>query len=258
MSAAAAGTIEAPSKLLLLLEGRALPELGAFYCSLPLLSMTARGDGHPVLVLPGLMAGDATTRPLRSFLNSRGYKAHGWNQGRNLGLRPGVEEAMIERIRELRERYGRKVSLVGWSLGGLYARQLAKLLPDDVRLVITLGSPFAGPPKSTNAWRVYEMASGQRAEKAEFRHHAGPMHEPPPVPTTAIYSKTDGVCAWQSCMEKDGPQTESIEVHGSHMGLGHLPAAVYAIADRLAQPEGEWTKFSAGWMSCLYPNPKYS
>ena len=141
----------------MLMEGRALSELSAFWLIRPWLSVSARGDGHPVLVLPGLLADDASTRALRGFLNSHGYKAHGWKQGRNCGLRGTLEGDMLARIDELFERHGgRKISLVGWSLGGLYARQLAKLAPDKVRCVISLGSPFAGSPKSTNAWRVYE------------------------------------------------------------------------------------------------------
>ena len=193
-------------------------------------------------MLPGLVASDVSTRPLRSFLRHRGYKVSGWRQGRNLGLQPGVQEAMIDLVQELSDTHGRKVSLVGWSLGGLYARQLAKMMPDRVRSVITLGSPFAGHPKSTNAWRVYEFASGRRADEEDPRF-GGSLSEPPPVPTTAIFSRTDGICAWQGCMEKPSAISESIEVESSHCGMGHHPAVVYAVADRLAQPEGAWAPF---------------
>src|ERR1700742_4101873 len=161
---ATAQTLRPPSRTLMFLEGRAIHEFGAFLGALPMLSLTPRGDGHPVLVLPGLVASDMSTKPLRAFLNNRGYDAHGWGQGRNLGLRHGVRETMVDLVEELNDTHGRKVSLVGWSLGGLYARQLAKMMPDRVRSVITLGSPFASGPKSTNAWRVYELASGRRAE----------------------------------------------------------------------------------------------
>ena len=126
---ATAQTIDPPSKTLLLLEARALHELAAFAGALPLLSLAPRGDGHSVLVFPGLIASDISTRPLRAYLNSRGYDAHGWGQGRNFGPRAGVERRMLDHIRELRQRSGRKVSLIGWSLGGVYARQLAKLRP---------------------------------------------------------------------------------------------------------------------------------
>src|SRR5947199_3479506 len=193
---AAAHRLQPPSKILMFLETRAIHEFGAFLGALPLLSLAPRGDGHPVLVLPGLVASDTSTRPLRSFLKGRGYAVSGWRQGRNLGLRDGVQHAMQDLVRELSETHGRKISLIGWSLGGLYARQLAKMMPGRVRTVITLGSPFAAGPKATNAWRVYEMASGRRADEEDGRF-GGALAGTPPVPTTAIFSRTDGICAWQ-------------------------------------------------------------
>jgi triacylglycerol esterase/lipase EstA (alpha/beta hydrolase family) len=244
-----------PSNMLALLEGRAFSELGAFWLMRPWLSTTPRGDGHPVLVLPGLLADDVSTKPLRDFLKSHGYRAHGWKLGRNRGLRGTVESDMSSRLDELFARYGgRKVSLVGWSLGGLYARQLAKLAPEKVRCVITLGSPFAGSPKSTNAWQAYEWASGSRIDAPSLLS-AG-LADAPPVPTTSIFSRTDGVCAWQSCLNVEGPLAENIEVNGSHCGLGYHPAAVYAVADRLVQPEGAWKKFdrTTGWRPLTFPS----
>jgi hypothetical protein len=250
-----ATTLRPPSKALMLLEGRALHEFGAFLGALPLLSLTPRGDGHPVLVLPGLVASDLSTRPLRSFLNNRGYVTSGWRQGRNYGLRDGVQHAMTDLVREFSDDHGRKVSLIGWSLGGLYARQLAKMMPERVRSVITLGSPFASHPKATNAWRIYELASGRPADQDDPRF-GGALADPPPVPTTAIFSRTDGICAWQGCMEKPSSQSESIEVESSHCGMAHHPAVVYAVADRLAQPEGQWMPFDrSGWRSLIYPDP---
>jgi pimeloyl-ACP methyl ester carboxylesterase len=248
--------LRAPSKALMFLEGRALHEFGAFLGALPLLSLAPKGDGHPVLVLPGLVASDASTKPLRAFLKNRGYAVSGWRQGRNLGLRAGVQDSMVDLLTEMNDTHGRKVSLVGWSLGGLYARQLAKMMPDRVRSVITLGSPFAASPKATNAWRVYEIASGQRADDAHAPDFGGALADTPPVPTTAIFSRTDGICAWQGCMEKTSTMSESIEVESSHCGMGHHPAVVYAVAERLAQPEGEWAPFDrSGWRSMVYPNP---
>jgi len=257
MATAQAESLRPPSRLLFALEFRALPELGGFLASLPLLTaLTPRGDGHPVLVLPGLVTSDRSTIALRNFLRSRGYDAHGWELGRNYGPLPGIERGMIEKVEQLCERHGRKVSLVGWSLGGIYARQLAKMLPDKVRLVITLGSPFAGDPRATNAWKLYEMTSGHKVDDRE-RHMGGKISDPPPVPTTAIYSRTDGICHWRSCLEQEAPFAENIEVEGSHCGLGHHPAAVYAIADRLAQPEGRWKKFERGGAKAMFfPDPK--
>jgi len=248
--------IKPPSKALMLMEMRALPELFGFSLSWPTLAATCpRGDGQPVLVLPGLITSDRSTRPLRSLLSTLGYATYGWEMGRNYGPLPGVEDGLLARLDELYEKHGRKVSIVGWSLGGIYARQLAKMQPEKVRQVVTLGSPFNGDPRATNAWRVYQIASGQSVDDND-RHMGGAISKTPPVPTTAIYSKTDGICAWRTCIENEGPETENIEVTGSHCGLGHHPAAVYAIADRLAQPEGEWSPFDrSGLKGFLFPKP---
>ncbi|MGH8528577.1 MAG: esterase/lipase family protein [Nevskiales bacterium] len=249
----AAEIIRAPSLALLLLEGRALWELGAYYAAGPILRRAPRGDGHPVLVMPGLAATEVSTRPLRAFLRHRGYRAHDWKQGRNIGDL-GLLEPLQERLHALRKQKGCKVSLIGWSLGGIYARELAKQSPDDVRLVITLGSPFVGDGNS-NARRVYEFLSGRRSESADDRAIRIRLRQPPPVPTTSIFTRSDGIVAWQSCIEQDTPLTENIEVSGSHSGLGHNPLALYAVADRLAQPEGQWTPFARnGFKKLLYPD----
>jgi pimeloyl-ACP methyl ester carboxylesterase len=243
-----------PSRHLLLLELRAIWELGAFFSMAPLLRMAPRGDGHPVLVLPGLAASDISTRPLRAFLKDRGYAAHGWKLGPNHGPRPGAEARMQQRLAELFERHGRKVSLIGWSLGGVFAREMARRAPAQVRGVITLGSPFASEPKASNAWRLYESLSGRDVGDWPERER---MRTPPPVPSSAIYSRSDGIVAWQGCLEREGAQSENIEVEGSHCGLGHNPAVLYAIADRLAQAEGRWRPFDrSGVRGFVYPDPR--
>jgi hypothetical protein len=119
--------------------------------------------------------------------------------------------------------------------------------------VISLGSPFAGAPKASNAWKLYERLSGQPAGGGESRRR---MRAPPPVPATAIFTRSDGIVAWQGCLEQPGPQSENIEVEGSHCGLGHNPLALHAIADRLAQPEGRWQPFERrGARAFLYRDP---
>jgi pimeloyl-ACP methyl ester carboxylesterase len=242
-----------PSRLLQLLEGRALLELGATVSMWPWLALAPRGDGHPVLVLPGLVASDLSTRVLRRYLRERGYRVHGWGQGRNLGLRDGVETKLFERLDALHARYGQKVSLVGWSLGGLYARVLAKHRPEAVRDVITLGSPFAGSPRSTNAWRVYEWASGQKSDDPMAHER---LRGKLKVPATSIYSRTDGIVAWPSSIDETSATSENIEVIASHLGLGVHPAVLFAVADRLAQAEGAWKPFDrAGWRALVYPAP---
>ncbi|RZL90865.1 MAG: alpha/beta hydrolase [Variovorax sp.] len=246
--------IEAPSRLLQLAELRAGWELGATLSLWPLLKLAPRGDGHPVVVLPGLVASDMSTELLRRYLRGRGYDTHGWGLGRNLGPRKGVEAGMFELLETLHAKDGRKVSLIGWSLGGAYARLLAAKRPELVRGVITLGSPFAGTPRSTNAWRVYEGVSGQSANDAARMKYVRPT---PPVPTTSIYSRTDGIVAWRGSVGKEGPSSENIEVFASHLGLGANASVLYAVADRLAQPEGGWKPFNRRGLGALvYPDPK--
>ena len=245
-----------PSRALQLLELRAFGEFGSTLALLPLLRRAPRGDGHPVLVLPGLLAGDASTRPLRTFLADHGYDVHGWGLGRNLGFKPGLEDRMKACLQGLHRKSGRRVSLVGWSLGGVFAREMARRAPEQVRGVITLGSPFAGVPRASNAWRLYEQASQRKVEDWPARER---MKTPPPVPATAIFSRSDGIVAWQGCLEREGPGAENIEIEGSHCGLGHNPAALYAIADRLAQPEGQWKPFDrSGLRGLVYPDPRRS
>ncbi|MES2148376.1 MAG: alpha/beta hydrolase [Pseudomonadota bacterium] len=219
---------------------RAPWELGIALASLPFMRGEQAGDGHPVLVFPGLATGDITTVLLRRFLNDQGYSAYAWEQGLNFGPRPGVLEACVDKVRQLRAEHGCRVSLVGWSLGGVYAREIAKMLPDDVRLVISLGSPFTGSPKATNAWRVYQLVSGEsEIDAARF----AALRQTPPVPTTSIFSRSDGVVAWQCSVEQETASSENIEIHASHVGMGMNPTALHAIADRLAQPEGRWRRF---------------
>ena len=242
-----------PSRLLQWLELRAIGELYTSIALMPLLQRAPRGDSHAVLVLPGLIASDVSTQLLRAYLKGRGYDARGWGLGRNMGLKEGLRETMLDCVRELHAETGRKVSLVGWSLGGVYARDLAAELPDAVRSCIMLGSPIHGHPRSTNAWRIYELASGQSIDDPDL-HRLDPAV--PPVPTTSIFSRSDGVVAWQCSVEAKTPRSESIEVDGSHCGLGAHPAVLYAVADRLAQPEDGWQPFDrSGLRALVYPDP---
>jgi pimeloyl-ACP methyl ester carboxylesterase len=236
--------ISAPGPLLLLLEGRAPWEWAATLAAAPLLRRLPAGDGHPVIVYPGLGANDLSTAPLRRFLRSQGYHPHAWKQGFNFGPRHGVLPQLRAQLEQVFEQHGgRAVSLVGWSLGGIYARELAKELPGLVRCVVTLGTPFTGHPKATNAWRFYEFVSGHvphedAAQMAQIR-------QAPPVPTTSVYSRTDGVVAWRCSVDHPGPITENIGLHASHVGMGMNPLALYVVADRLAQPPGQWAPFQA-------------
>jgi dienelactone hydrolase len=230
-----------PGLWLMMLEARAPWEAMALAAVSPWLSRMPSGDGHAVLVFPGLGANDMSTLALRRFLKQHSYQAHGWEQGFNLGPREGVLEGCRERIEALHRTHKGKISLVGWSLGGIYAREMAKEMPDRVRCVITLGTPFTGHPKATNAWRFYKLVSGQHPHDEAL---LAEVRKPPPVPTTSIYSKTDGVVAWQcSINPARHAHTENIEVHASHIGMGMNPMAMYAIADRLRQDPAHWKRF---------------
>ena len=246
-------SLRPPGPLLFALEARAPWELGATLASWPFLRQGTVGDGHVVIVFPGFAASDITTLPLRTFLIDRGYDTYGWDLRFNLGPRKGVIEKILQRVDRLHRASGRKVSLVGWSLGGVFAREIAKMIPEHVRCVITLGSPFTGSPKANNVWRLYELMSGHRLD-ADV--HVGRVRETPPVPTTSIFTRSDGVVAWQCCLQQPGERAESIEVQASHLGIGMNAAAWYAIADRLAQREGHWKPFHReGWRQWLYRDP---
>lgn len=238
-----ADELQAPNAWLMLLEGRAPLESLALLASLPWLHKLPQGDGHPVLVFPGLSANDLSTAPLRALLDRLGYSAQPWGQGLNLGPRAGVLERCRQDLTQLQRRHHRKVSLLGWSLGGLYARELAKECPELVRSVITLGTPFTGHPKATNVWRLFEWVSGHRTDDPALQARLHRLREAPPVPTTSIYSRSDGVVSWRCSVNEPGPLTENIEVPASHLGLGLNPIALYALADWLAQPEGDWQPF---------------
>ncbi len=239
----ASRVVTAPDLLLRLGESRAVAELGAFMAASPLLRLAGRGDRHPVLVLPGFVATDASTAPLRATLRAQGYWVHGWGLGRNLGPTDRVLAGLRDRLLDLHDRHGRRVSLVGWSLGGIYARHLARAHPHAVRQVITLGSPFRmadGDRSAASA--LFDQMSPTFAR--EWRDLAGHRAAAPlPVPSTAIYTRSDGVVRWHTCIDEVGPTRENIEVRGSHSGLGFNPAVVVAVSDRLARAEGRWRPF---------------
>jgi len=243
------GRLRPPALGLLLAEARGLLEFNASVLLSPLLMRAPRGDGHPVLALPGFLASDLSMAPMRRYLKELGYEPHAWNMGRNLGGIAAKRGTLRDLVRRIHESTGRKVSLVGWSLGGVYARELAKELPDSVRCVITLGSPFAGPPQATNAWWLFERVSGHPEPDAAMQ---AALRESPPVPTTSIYSRTDGIVAWQCSLNPPGPLAENIELHASHIGLGLNPLAMFAIADRLAQDPARWKPFDTSGLRGLF------
>jgi pimeloyl-ACP methyl ester carboxylesterase len=240
----------------MLAEARSLLEFNSSLLLSPLLMCAPKGDGHPVLALPGFLASDLSMAPMRRYLKELGYDTYAWKIGRNLGGVASLRGALRDRLTEIHETTGRKVSIVGWSLGGVYARDLALQLPQMVRAVITLGSPFASDVRATNATRLYEALSGEAVDAdPELRAAiAGDL----PVPATSIYSRTDGIVNWRTCLLRPSDTAENIEVHlASHVGLGVNPGALWAVADRLAQAEGEFRQFGrSGPFAIAYAPPE--
>lgn len=239
---------EPPHRLWTLMEGRAMLELGLLYAARPLMAALPKGDGHAVMVLPGFMASNSSTVPMRNVLKRIGYDAHGWDSGRNIKVDNALIRRLESQLARLNDASGRKVSLVGWSLGGVLARELAKLHPEKVRLVISLGSPISDDRGHTNAARLFEMLNGKEPEPMKGGRFRG-LDEAPPVPTTSIFTKTDGIVHWRGSVQHPHKAaaeqpTENIQVHASHCGLGVNPSVMVAIADRLAQAEGAWRPFA--------------
>jgi hypothetical protein len=247
-----------PHPLLTLTEAQRLMVEASSYIPLRRwLQRLPKGDGHPVWVLPGFTASDVSTVALRRFLKRQGYRPLPWEFGRNMGPRGDLEHRMRERLHAISDHHEEPVTLIGQSLGGVYARELARETPAAVRQVITLGSPFASvQARGTNPAiaRLFELATGKRSTPLQTESFFRRMAEPTGVPTTAVYSRFDGVVHWRTCIEKDDPSTDNIEVHGSHCGMAINPQVLYVIGDRLAQPQGSWRKFErTGMRRIIYP-----
>ena len=224
-----------------------------------LVASARRGDGHPVMVLPGFMAGDESTFLLRRFLTRIGYVSLPWLQGRNIGA-PTLLEGAMRRFYRAHHAYGEKISLVGQSLGGVFAREIAREFPDAVRQVITLGSPFGvNDEAETNAIvaKLFENMSGLSVEEMRARMEQIDPREGLEVPSTAIYSKTDGVVSWQACVEETSAIAENVEVTGSHSGMAMNPDVLHVLADRLSQDVANWQPFdrATGVRGLIYPQP---
>jgi hypothetical protein len=224
-------------RLLLTEPARSLADLAFLPLAASWLSFAPRGDGHGVLVLPGLLASDASTLVLRRFLRLLGYEVRGWDLGRNLGPTDEVLDEMPGRLAELARLTARPVSVIGWSLGGIYARELARQRPAQVRRVITLGSPFALiDGRMSHADRAYQRRSGLHANgRVPTREQ---VSRPITVPSTAVYSRRDGIVSWRACIEPGTDLHQNVEVRCAHLGFGVDPATLWLIADRLALQAG--------------------
>lgn len=200
---------------------------------LPALRNAPRGDGRPVMLLPGYMTGELSMVPLQGFLRALGYKAIHWGLGINRGDVDDLVQACGKRVETISRQTGAPITLIGWSLGGVVARETARLFPAAVREVITMGTPVIGGPKYTVVGAAFARSKGldldDFEEEVHRRNRLGLRQ-----PVTVIYSKTDGIVGWQSSVDTYNAQARNIEVKSTHFGLGVNPKVWRIIADTLA------------------------
>ena len=232
-------------------ELTAIPEFGAFMLFAPWLTTAPRGTGRRVLVLPGFTAGDVSTAPLRLALRALGHRPSPWGLGLNVGPDDETVRQLLRLLERLYKQNGGPIDIVGWSLGGIMARLLALHHPDRVRQVISLGSPIRiEDPQANVSDAVRRLAQLSGLQRNRRGHDLTEV----PVPSTVIYSRQDGVVAAASCLQPVGPTAENIEVRGAHIGLGHNPSVIWAVADRLSQRDGQWQPFEPpSLLSWCYP-----
>ena len=230
-------TLRAPSPAYVMREARGLIELPRLLLRFPSLARQPRGNGEPVLILPGYGAGDGSTMILKGYLRLLSYRARGWGLGRNSGTVVDSLPRLLRRLGNLSRRSKQKVTIIGWSFGGYLARELARERPDLVRLVITLGTPVIGGPKYTVAAASYRKRGidiDVIAAEVEQRNRMANLE----VPVVAIYSRRDAMVAWQACIDSLTPNIEHIEVQATHIGFGFSADVYKLIAQRLTHHAG--------------------
>jgi pimeloyl-ACP methyl ester carboxylesterase len=225
--------ISPPPSRLLLGEVRGAFEPARLLLRAPLLATLPRGNGAAVMLLPGYGASESSTAMLQAFLRLLGYSSHHWGLGRNTGNAARLLPRVYDRVREIAPKPHERVHLVGWSLGGYIARELAREYPSRIRSVITLGSPVIGGPKYTTVAARYRRAGHDldAIEKLIDARYDRPLS----TPVTAIFSRSDGIVAWEACIDRRSSCVEHVEVKTTHIGLGFCPEVYRIIADRLAR-----------------------
>lgn len=245
--------VAAPSLALAVMELRAFGETALMPMAFACIRSLPKGEGAPVLIIPGFMATDESTFLLRRWLKTLGYRPYGWKQGANLGLRDNFQQALADQLLEIHSKYRQTVRLIGWSLGGIQARALAHRHPTLVNSIITMGSPFRMPEMQGvhgPTARLYKRLNGEKFNALLDPNAA--WSEPPPVPCTAIYSRGDGIANWDLCIDKiDQDQVENIGVISSHLGMGSNPLVLMLLANRLAEDKLSWRYFKASRLQKL-------
>lgn len=235
--------IKVPTFKRLFLEPLGVTELVNAIPAWSLLESLPRGNGEPVMVVPGLSTNDISTEIVRSFLKYKGFSAYGWELGFNVKYTESLEKKLIKRIDELYEKHRQKVTLIGWSLGGVTIRILAQHAPEKIKQVIALGAPFSNIKGKTHVSWWYSLLARESVQQfnAQWTKDAAAQ---PLVPSTAIYSKTDGMVSWEYCIDwVTGPKTQNVEVLCNHLGFGMTPTVWTVLVDRLLQNEDNWQLF---------------
>ena len=224
---------------------RAVKDIASFVSERSLLKRAPTGDGHTVLVIPGFLTSDPATSFIRNRLRKQGYNAQPWGLGLNLGPTSSrdLETLLLEKIKELYLTSGHRISLLGWSLGGLFAREAAHQHPDMIRQVITLASPVGGSLEHTSLWDLYIKTFGRDISKDDLDAKVASVNRPvKDVPFTSIYTKKDGIVAWQIAQVEETETSQNVNIKASHVGIIFNPRVLYVVADRLAQPDGNWRR----------------
>lgn len=206
----------------------------------------APGDGHPVVIFPGMGSDGKSVAPLRRHCKSLGYEALDWGRGINRGPQGDIDAWLAElkaHTTEMLKGFTQSATFIGWSLGGIYARELSKTMGPRVRQVITMGTPFNARADHTNVGWIFRLLSGSTPTFTAAL--SARLRTAPTVPTTSIYSRSDGVVAWQTCRHaRQSRRVQDVEVSGSHVGLGWNRAVLRIVGDRLAQPPGRWLRYA--------------
>ena len=236
--------IKIPSVGRFLLEPLGLLEILNNRASQSILKGLSNGNGELVVLIPGFGTGDVLTSLLRNYLKSKNFNVYGWDCGINWKYSEEIEEKFIHKLNELTEKHQQKVTLVGYSLGGVTARIIANRIPNKIKQVIIVGTPIQKINGQNNLEFIYPLLMmGEKIEDFNpvwVKEIATVL----PMPSTSIYSKKDGIVPWQNCMDwETGPTTENVEIFSSHLAMFTTPCTWYIIVDRLLQAEDNWQLF---------------